>query len=303
MTVQRSDICIPVAGAELAAWLYLPAQPGPHPVVVMSHGFSCVKEQYLDRFALYFAEAGLAVVLFDHRNFGASSGEPRQEADPVQQARDYRDVITHLALLPDLDDARVGIWGTSYSGGHVLQVAAYDRRVKCVVAQVPTISGYEQTRSRVPPARMAAVQQGFADERLRRARGEPASLRPVIANQPGQTCVFDSDDANAYFRAASELAPAWRNEVTLATSEMACEYEPGAHIERISPTPLMMIVARNDVITPTDLALSAYNRALEPKQLVLLPGGHFDAYTANFEDAAMAARNWFVQHLIATRIR
>lgn len=303
MTVQRSDIHIPVAGAKLAAWLYLPAQPGPHPVVVMSHGFSCVKEQYLDRFATCFAEAGLAVVLFDHRNFGASSGEPRQEADPVLQARDYRDVITHLALLPDLDDTRVGIWGTSYSGGHVLQVAAHDRRVKCVVAQVPTISGYEQTRRRVPPARMAAVLQGFADERLRRARGEPARLRPVIANQPGEACVFDSDDATAYFRAASELAPEWRNEVTLATSEMACEYEPGAHIERISPTPLMMIVACNDVITPTDLALSAYNRALEPKQLVLLPGGHFDAYTASFEGAAMPARNWFVQHLIAARTR
>ncbi len=302
MTVQRSDLHIPVAGAVLAAWLYLPAQPGPHPVVVMSHGFSCVKEQYLDRFATCFAEAGLAVVLFDHRNFGASSGEPRQEADPVLQARDYRDVITHLALLPDLDDTRIGIWGTSYSGGHVLQVAAHDRRVKCVVAQVPTISGYEQARRRVPPTRIATMLQGFADERVRRARGEPANLRSIIANQPGDACVFDSDDATAYFRAASKLAPAWRNEVTLATSEMACEYEPGAHIERISPTPLMMIVARNDVITPTDLALSAYNRALEPKQLVLLPGGHFDAYTDNFEDAAMPARNWFVKHLVAARI-
>ncbi len=300
MTVQRSDIQIPVAGAELSAWLYLPAQPGPHPVVVMSHGFSCVKEQYLDRFATCFAQAGLAVVLFDHRNFGGSSGQPRQEADPVQQARDYRDVITHLALLPDLDKTRVGIWGTSYSGGHVLQVAAQDRRVKCVVAQVPTISGYEQMRRRVPPARMAGVLQGFADERLRRARGAPASLRPVIAMHPGQACVFDSEDANIYFRAAGEMAPAWRNEVTLATSEMSSEYEPGAHIERISPTPLMMIVASNDVITPTDLALDAYNRALEPKKLVLLPGGHFDAYTTEFDLAASSARDWLSHHLSAS---
>lgn len=299
MTAQRSDLRIPVAGAELAAWLYLPAAPGPHPVVVMSHGFSCVKEQFLDRFAVCFAEAGLAVLLFDHRNFGASSGEPRQEADPVLQARDYRDVITHLALLPDLDSARVGIWGTSYSGGHVLQVAAHDRRVKCVVAQVPTVSGYEQARRRVAPSRMDAVLQGFADERLRRARSEPPTLRPVIASQPGQSCVFDSDDATAYFNAAARLAPSWRNEVTLATSEMACEYEPGAHIERISPTPLLMIVARKDVITPTDLALVAYERALEPKQLVLLPGGHFDAYTTDFDSAAKPARDWFVQHLTA----
>ncbi len=58
-----------------------------------------------------------------------------------------------------------------------------------------------------------------------------------------------------------------------------------------------MVVAANDVLTPTDLALEAYNRALEPKRLVLLPGGHFDAYTTDFDLAAGAARDWFVEHL------
>jgi uncharacterized protein len=75
------------------------------------------------------------------------------------------------------------------------------------------------------------------------------------------------------------------------------EYEPGAYIERISPTPLLMVVAADDHLTPADLALEAYQRAREPKQLALLPGGHFDAYVEDLDAASGAARDWFLQHL------
>jgi fermentation-respiration switch protein FrsA (DUF1100 family) len=78
---------------------------------------------------------------------------------------------------------------------------------------------------------------------------------------------------------------------------MLMEYEPSAYLERISPTPLLMVVAALDHLTPADLALAAYQRAREPKQLVLLPGGHFDAYTKDFEAASGAARDWFAEHL------
>jgi len=96
-----------------------------------------------------------------------------------------------------------------------------------------------------------------------------------------------------------DFAPAWRNEVTLRSAEMSREYEPGTWVARISPTPLLMIVASQDTLTPTDLALEAYNRALEPKRLIMLPGGHFDPYTgAGFEASSTVARDWFVQHLL-----
>ena len=108
----------------------------------MAHGYSAVKEMYLDRFAEVFAEAGIGAVVFDNRNFGASDGQPRQEIDPWQQIRDYRDAITWASDLPEVDAERIGIWGSSYSGAHVLVVGATDRRVKCVVAQVPLISGH-----------------------------------------------------------------------------------------------------------------------------------------------------------------
>jgi len=293
----RTDVSIPVPGAELGAWLYLPQGAGPHPAVVMAHGFSAVKELYLDRYAERFCEAGLAVAVFDHRGFGASTGQPRQEADPVLQARDYRHVITWLSAQHGIDPERIGIWGSSYSGGHVLQVAAADRRVKCVVSQVPTISGYEQTRRRTPPERLPGVYKMFAEERARLARGEPPRMRRVIPEAQGEGGVFDGPEALAFFGASARIAPSWRNEVTVATLEYSVEYEPAAQIEHISPTPLLMLVARQDAVTPTDLALRAYQRALEPKRLVFLPGGHFDAYVEQFELSSSTACDWFVQHL------
>ena len=110
-------------GTTLRGWHYTPDQVrGKVPTIVMAHGFSAVKEMYLDRFAEDFAAAGLAAVVFDNRNFGASDGEPRQEIDLWQQIRDYRDAITFAETLETTDPDRIGIWGSSYSGGHVLVV-------------------------------------------------------------------------------------------------------------------------------------------------------------------------------------
>src|ERR1039458_1259249 len=133
-------------GTTLRGWHYLPDGSGKHATIVMAHGFSAVKEMYLDKFADAFAKAGFASLVYDNRNFGASDGQPRQEIDPWLQVRDYSDAITFALSLDQTDAARIGVWGSSYSGGHVLVVAAIDRRVKCVVSQAPFISGSQGTR-------------------------------------------------------------------------------------------------------------------------------------------------------------
>lgn len=89
----------------------------------------------------------------------------------------------------------------------------------------------------------------------------------------------------------------WDNEVTVRSTRAARMYEPGAWIARVSPTPLLMIVAAEDRVTVTDLALVAYERALEPKKLTLIPGGHFDPYVSEFPRASSAALAWFREHL------
>lgn len=296
-TWRRSDVRIAVPDAELAAWWYLPQAAAPHAAICMAHGFGAVKEMFLDRFAERFCEAGFAVLVFDHRGFGESGGLPRQEADPVLQQRDYRHAITWLRAQTEVDSTRIGIWGTSYSGGHVLQVAAADRRVACVVSQVPSISGWEQTRRRVHPARMQAMHELYADERDRLGAGQPPRLRALVPLRDGEAAVYDAPEAIEFYHQGLALSSTWRNEVTLSTLAHSVEYEPGAHIERISPTPLLMVVATQDTVTPTDLALAAYERALHPKRLVLLPGDHFVPYQREFEAASAAALAWFRLHL------
>ncbi|WP_264583003.1 AraC family ligand binding domain-containing protein [Rhodoblastus acidophilus] len=109
--------------------------------------------------------------------------------------------------------------------------------------------------------------------------------------------IYGGADAVAFWTSAAEIAPSWRNDVTLRSLEQASEYEPGMVIDRIGPTPLLMIVADKDDVTPTDLALAAYNRATEPKRLRIIAGGHFAPYLAQFEAASSTALAWFTAYL------
>jgi uncharacterized protein len=286
-------------GVTLRGWHYVPdGRQGKAPTIVMAHGFSAVKEMYLDRFAEAFAAAGLACVVFDNRNFGASDGEPRQEIDPWQQVRDYRDAITHAETLEETDQARIGVWGSSYSGGHVLVVGAIDRRVKCVVAQVPLASGHGNAQRLIRADYLAGVQGMFAEDRRARMAGKTPAMIPVVAQDPASPSALPTPDSWVWFTETGRTrAPSWKNEVTLRSVEMFTEYEPGSYVSFISPTPLLMVVALGDVLTVADLALAAYERALEPKRLVTLQGGHFDAYIKDFEASSKPTVEWFTRHL------
>ncbi len=285
-------------GVTLRGWHTVPdGRHGRRPTIVMAHGFAAVKEMYLDRFAEAFAQAGLASLVFDNRNFGASDGEPRQEIDPWRQVRDYRDAITYAETLDETDPERIGIWGSSYSGGHVLVVGAIDRRVKCVVGQVPLASGHDNARRLIRADFLAGLHGMFAEDRRARMAGHPPAMIPVVAEGSSPSALPTPDSWAWFTETGRTRAPAWKNEVTLRSVEMFTEYEPGGYARFISPTPLLMIVALGDVLTVADLALAVYERALEPKRLVTLPGGHFDAYVKDFDAASKPAVAWFTQHL------
>lgn len=287
-------------GLKLRGWLYQPDRSGgPVPAIVMAHGFSSTKEMYLDKFAEVFCAAGMAVLVYDNRNFGASDGEPRQHIDPWRQISDYRDAITFAGTLPGVDKGRIGVWGSSYSGGHVLVVAAIDRRVKCVVSQVPLISGLRNARRLLRSDFIAAVRANFDADRESRYAGNPPAMIPVVAEDPLATSALPTSDSWKWFTETSKTrAPSWRNEVTLQSVELFTEYEPGIYIPNIFPTPFMLVVALGDHLVVADIACAAFETALQPKKLLLLPGGHFEAYVGrDFEICSAAQRDWFVEHL------
>jgi fermentation-respiration switch protein FrsA (DUF1100 family) len=295
----RRDIEFDAEGVALRGWFY-PADGSADaaPTIVMAHGFSAVKEMYLDRYAEAFAAAGLNALVFDNRNFGASDGEPRQEIDPWAQVRDYRHAITYAGTVPEVDADRIGVWGSSYSGGHVLVVAAVDRRVKAVVSQVPLVSGHDNFRALVRADFIDGFRELFVADRVTRYQGGEPGMVPVVDEDPLAPSALPTPDSYTWFTETHKLrAPSWRNEVTLRSVEMFTEYEPISYVPYISPTPLLMLPAQNDVLTPTELAVGAYAQAREPKKLHLLPGGHFDAYVDGFDVSGPLARDWFVEHL------
>ena len=121
---------------------------------------------------------------------------------------------------------------------------------------------------------------------------------PVVAEDQSAPSVLPTPDSWTWFTETSRTrAPSLKNEVTLRSVEMFTEYEPGSYVRFTSPTPLLVVVAFNDVLTVPDFALAAYERALAPKRLVTIAGGHFDAYVSDFEAASQAAVEWFSQHL------
>lgn len=283
------------SGVTLRGWLYLPDGPGPHPAITMAHGFAGVKEQRLAPFAEVFVEAGFVVLLHDHRGFGDSEGTPRNDIDPWQQIKDWRRAISFLETCPEVDADRIGLWGTSYSGGHALVLGATDRRLRCIVAQVPTISGYEQGLRRVPPDAVAGLNEVFAEDERAQHRGEAPRTQAIVSSDPSVPASYRAPDAVDFY--LSTAPEGWQNEITLRSNYAARMYEPGAWISRVSPTPLLLVVAKHDPITVTDLMLGAYERALEPKELRLVEGGHFAPYLSEFPAASGAARDWFTRHL------
>jgi fermentation-respiration switch protein FrsA (DUF1100 family) len=281
---------------KLRGWLFVPDGPGPHPAITMAHGYAGVREHGIERFARAFADAGFVVLLHDHRTFGASDGEPRQDVDPWRQIADWRRAISFLESRPEVDAHRIGLWGTSYAGGHAIVLGATDRRLRCVVAQVPTISGYEQGLRRIAPDAVAALEEAFDEDERAQARGEPPRYQALVSADPAVPASYRAPDAiDFYLQPIPEGI--WENRVTVRSTRAARMYEPGTWIGRVSPTPLLMVVGLDDTITVTDLALAAYERALEPKRLELVPGGHFDPYRSRFPQSSRAALEWFGEHL------
>ena len=300
MTTRKDVEFEACGGVRLRGWLFIPpTKGGACPAITMAHGFAGVKEHRLEAYATAFADRGFVVLVHDHRNFGASDGTPRNDIDPWQQIADWRRAISFLESQDNVNARKIGIWGSSYSGGHAIVLGATDRRLRCVVAQVPTINGYEQSLRRVAPDKVAALEESFSEDERALFRGEPPKTQTVVSMDASVPAAYRTKEAHDFYLMPAAKAT-WENFVTIRSSRAARMYEPGTWISRVSPTPILMIVATHDTVTLTDTALAAYERALHPKRLVTIEGGHFDPYVALFERSSGAALDWFLEHLVDT---
>jgi len=300
MASMRSDVSFQSGGATCRGWFYRGdgSHAAPKPAIVMSHGISAVKEQHLAPFAERFAAEGFAVLVFDYRFLGASDGAPRGHIDPTLQHDDTRAALAWICGHPGVDPDRIGLWGTSLSGGHALFVGALDPRVKVVACQVPAIT--------VPNALIALITREIfngllstlADDHAARNSGGEGGSLPIV-NEPGKPAFLATPDAYAWFKATEKTAPNWRNAISFESIARVAEYVPDALIELIAPKPLLMQIAAGDSLIAADLARAAFARAGEPKRLEVFECGHFDPYaTEPWHSQFVAGQvRWFSEHL------
>lgn len=287
--VSRTDHDFAVGRDTCAAWLYRPAGvDGPVPCVVLAHGFGMTRDCRLGAWAERFAAAGMAALVFDYRGFGDSGGTPRQVLDLAAQRADWRAAVAHARATDGVDPDRIALWGTSFSGGHVLTVAAQDRRVAAVVAQVPFVDGPallrgSRPRAPRPPGALAArlrhtarlVGTAVRDE-VRGRLGRAPLLVPV-AGEVGSGAVIAGPGAERAIRHLVPEGVAWRNEVAARIALRVPFDRPGRRAAGIT-CPLLVAVCEEDAVTPPGPAL-AVARAAPRGESVRHACTHFEAYT------------------------
>jgi pimeloyl-ACP methyl ester carboxylesterase len=288
------------AGVTLRGKFFRPdGAVGPGPVVICQGGLGGPAESSYP-FAGFYTNAGLSVLIYDHRYTGYSDGQPRQQFDPWQQCRDLRHAITYLSLRKDVDAERIGLWGISIGGANSLFVAALDRRVRCVVAMVPPVSGVSAKQLH-PAEEMRALESLIYSDRMGQFRGEPARTIPLYgAGEPGRPSMFQRQAGNDMMQKMLGSLPSFRNEITVSTLDFLFEMEVRAYAERIS-APLLLVLAAQDTVAPVAEAREMFERVPEPKTKLEFPGEHYQALQNHMPDMmreaiAFLARELSSQH-------
>jgi fermentation-respiration switch protein FrsA (DUF1100 family) len=294
----RSDFEFNSGGVRCAAWLYRPESAAPSPCVVMAHGFSAVREQRLDAYAQRFAAAGLSVLLFDYRYFGASGGEPRQLLSIRSQLQDWEAAIAAARAQPGIDAGRIALFGTSFSGGHVQAIAARDPAIAAVIAQAPFCDGLRNL-----PALGLVHSLRLTLAGLRDAIGSLLGLEPYripAVGAPGSLAVMTSADAVPGFTNMNPPGSTWRNAVCARIALAVGSYRPGTRAAAIG-CPILYTIAEQDVVTPARFAHDAARRAPRA-EVKSYAGGHFDVYLPPLWDQVIADQvEFLVRHLGALK--
>jgi len=287
------DIRIPSAGEQLAAYLYRPEPTeGDVPCVVMAHGFSGTRDDGLPPYAEAFRDAGFAVILFDYRHFGASTGEPRQLLDINRQTDDYRAVVAYARRLDGVDPARIVAWGTSFSGGHVLALAATDPDLAAVIAQAPFTDGIP-TLALMPLKNVVLATYSGLRDQIGAWLGRSPYLIPAVGD-PGTFAAMTAPEAKPGFEALVPPNSLRRNEVSARIAVRLALYRPALKAPQLK-MPLLVCVCDKDATTPPAPAIKAAERA--PRGEVLrYPYGHFDMYN---DPKARADQIEFLRRVVA----
>jgi uncharacterized protein len=274
---------------------------GRRPCVVLAHGFGGTVDSGLEPYAERFAAAGLDALAFDYRHFGASGGEPRQLVSVPHQLEDYGAAVAFARGLDGVDPERIVVWGTSYSGGHVVEVAVADRRIAAAIAQTPAMDGRAALLNVARYAGMGALNRitlAAISDWVSSLRGRRPVTLPVVA-PPGTLAAMSTPDAEPGYRAIT--GPTSKNEVLARFGLTAALYRPGLKADRL-PCPILVQIADRDAIAPPKAAQDAAWLATGRSEVRTYPIGHFEIYVGEPFERSVADQLLFLsRHLAPAR--
>ncbi len=270
-------------GERCAAWIY-PAvgSAGRAPIVIMAHGLSGTRRDCLGGFAERFSAAGFAALVFDHRGFGDSGGEPDLFL-PRHQLEDWAAAIAFGRSLPEIDPARVATFGSSMGGGNALAAAALDGRVAAAISQVPFLDIVTQAHRSPPAVAAATVRAALGGRHL-----------PAVG-QPGEAAFINAPHSEAGWRRVVGMGEdsRWRNRVS-SRWLLGRPFRPARHARDLH-CPWLVCVGEEDRVARPGPAIAAAKRAGQG-ELRLYPGvDHFDVYDGAPHEAVVADELEFLE--------
>ena len=300
------EVRFPSGSGECTGDLYLPEGASANspegtsgeskvPVVILAHGIASERSFGLAPFARRFADSGVAALVFDYRNFGGSPGEPRGLVAPSRQVEDYLAAMAFARTHPQLDGTRMALWGTSFSGGHVLAAAATrPDGLRAVVSQIPFVSGLASTMTYPLRYHLPAIVLGVLDRV--RARLGLSRLRVEVVRDRGLALLASPDSHSGYLALVPPGVEGPRP-VPAGVFLSVLTYHPGRLAGQVE-VPSLLLVAAEDAICPASAARRTARR-MRDVRLEEFPIGHFDAYHGDwFEELVEREARFLERHLL-----
>jgi uncharacterized protein len=290
----RHDVNFVSGETYCSAWLYLPIGVTRPPVVILGHGLGAVREMRLDAFSERFAGAGMATLAFTYRYFGDSGGKPRQLMSVKRQLADWDAALDFVRGCNDVDGSRVAVWGSSFGGGHAIQVASRHPELLAAVSQCPFTDGLASATAlglrgsmKITPT----VVRDFAARLL----GRPPVMVPIAA-APGKPALMNAHDALPGYLALMPKGVEFVNHVAARVIPEIATYRPGRSARKVD-MPILFCVSTTDTVTPPDQTIALARRA--PRgEIKLYSAGHFDFYLGDaFEQIVSDQTRFLTMHL------
>lgn len=292
----REDVQFDSAGERISAWFYRPDGEGDPPLLVMAHGLGAVRAMRLDAYAQRFSAAGYACLVFDYRNFGDSDGRRRQLLDIGMQLTDWAAAVAYARALPGIDHGRIGLWGTSFSGGHVIATAARLAGIAAVVAQCPFTDGISSART-LSPLVVARITARAVRDLLGTRFGKPPVTVPT-AGKPGQVALMNAPDVYPGYMRLIPEGTTVPNEVAARIGIKILGYRPGRLAARVT-CPILFCVCETDSVAPAG-PTRRYAAKAPRGEVKLYPEGHFDIYVGDAFERVVADQIAFLDKHLKT---